>query len=81
MSFVKREDNKINSLIGMYHDQVLTTFKYINKFSAINITLGLPFVRVSPDHGTATDIIKKNKANPESFLYCLNFFEKFYKSL
>jgi len=80
-SFIKREDKKINSLIGMYHDQVLTTFKYINKFSAINITLGLPFIRVSPDHGTASDIIKKNKANPESFLYCLNFFEKFYKSI
>jgi len=80
-SFLKREDKKINSLIGMYHDQVLTTFKYINKFSAINITLGLPFIRMSPDHGTASDIIGKNKANPESFLYCLNFFEKFHKSI
>ena len=80
-SFLQREDKKINSLIGMYHDQVLTTFKYINKFSAINITLGLPFVRMSPDHGTASDIIGKNKANPESFLYCLNFFEKFHKSI
>ena len=79
--FLKREDKKINSLIGMYHDQVLTTFKYINKFSAINITLGLPFIRMSPDHGTAPDIIGKNKANPESFLYCLNFFEKFHKSI
>ena len=65
----------------MYHDQVLTTFKYINQFSAINITLGLPFIRVSPDHGTATDIIGKNKADPKSFLYCLNFFEKFYKTI
>ena len=81
ISFLKREEKKINCLIGMYHDQVLTTFKYINKFSAINITLGLPFLRVSPDHGTATDIVGKNKANPESFLYCLNFFEKFHKSI
>jgi len=80
-SFLKREDKKINSLIGMYHDQVLTTFKYINKFSAINITLGLPFIRVSPDHGTASDIIGKNRANPESFLYCLKFFEKFHKTI
>jgi len=80
-SFIKRQDEKVNSLIGMYHDQVLTTFKYINKFSAINITLGLPFIRMSPDHGTASDIIGKNKANPESFLYCLNFFEKFHKSI
>ena len=81
ISFVKREKDNIDSLIGMYHDQVLTTFKYINKFSAINITLGLPFIRISPDHGTATDIIGKNKADPKSFLYCLNFFEKFHKSI
>ena len=81
VSFMKRDERKIDSLIGMYHDQVLTTFKYINKFSAINITLGLPFLRISPDHGTAADIIGKNKANPESFLYSLNFFEKFHKSL
>ena len=81
VSFVKRKKYKINSLIGMYHDQVLTTFKYINQFSAINITLGLPFIRISPDHGTATDIIGKNKADPKSFLYCLNFFEKFHKTI
>ena len=81
VSFTKRESDGINSLIGMYHDQVLTTFKYINQFSAINITLGLPFLRISPDHGTATDIIGKNKADPKSFLYCLNFFEKFHKSI
>ena len=81
ISFVKRKKDKLNSLIGMYHDQVLTTFKYINQFSAINITLGLPFIRISPDHGTATDIIGKNKADPKSFLYCLNFFEKFHKTI
>jgi len=81
ISFIKRKKDNINSLIGMYHDQVLTTFKYINQFSAINITLGLPFIRVSPDHGTAIDIIGKNKADPKSFLYCLNFFEKFHKTI
>ena len=81
ISFVKRKKDNIDSLIGMYHDQVLTTFKYINQFYAINITLGLPFIRVSPDHGTATDIIGKNKADPKSFLYCLNFFEKFHKTI
>ena len=46
----------------MYHDQVLTPFKTIYKFDAINITLGLKYLRVSPDHGTALDLIK-NKAN------------------
>ena len=81
VSFLVREQQKINSLIGIYHDQVLTSFKYINKYSAINITLGLPFLRVSPDHGVATNIIGKNKANPDSFLYALQFFEKHHDSL
>lgn len=81
ISFLTRQEKKINSLIGMYHDQVLTTFKYISKFSAINITLGLPFLRISPDHGTGKNIIGKNKANPESFLYALKFFEKYHKSI
>jgi len=80
-SFLVRNNEKLNCLIGIYHDQVLTTFKYINKYSAINITLGLPFIRVSPDHGVATNIIGKNKADPKSFLYALNFFEKFHNSI
>lgn len=68
---------KINCLVGNYHDQVLPTFKYIHKFNAINITLGLPFLRISPDHGTAKDIKNKNLANPDSLIYALNFFEKY----
>ena len=43
----------------MYHDQVLAPFKSIFKFDAINLTLGLKYLRVSPDHGVATDLIKK----------------------
>ena len=81
VSFIERESKNLNSLIGIYHDQVLTTFKYIHKFNAINITLGLPFIRISPDHGTASNIINKNKANPQSFICCLEFFENFYKSI
>jgi 4-hydroxythreonine-4-phosphate dehydrogenase len=73
--------NKINCLIGNYHDQVLPTFKYINKFKAINITLGLPFLRISPDHGPAENIKGKNLANPESFLFALHFFEKYSKKI
>ncbi|MGB0175453.1 MAG: 4-hydroxythreonine-4-phosphate dehydrogenase PdxA, partial [Acholeplasmataceae bacterium] len=48
-------------IVGMYHDQVLPTFKSIFKFDAINLTLGLKYLRVSPDHGVASNIIKKNK--------------------
>ena len=74
--FLKREEKKINSLIGMYHDQVLTTFKYINKFSAINITLGLPFIRISPDHGPNENMLGKNKSNPLSLIKAIKFLDK-----
>ena len=50
----------------MYHDQVLTPFKLLFEFDAINITLGLPYIRLSPDHGVAKDKIKLNISNPES---------------
>ncbi len=61
----------------MYHDQVLTPFKTLFKFNAINVTLGLKYTRVSPDHGVATNLIGKNKANPESLIKCINFVNKF----
>jgi len=80
-SFLEIKKKNLNSLIGHYHDQVLTTFKYINEFNAINITLGLPFLRVSPDHGTGLNILKKNKANPDSLIYALNFYEKYSDNL
>jgi 4-hydroxy-L-threonine phosphate dehydrogenase PdxA len=63
-------------VVGMYHDQVLAPFKSINKFNAINITLGLKYLRVSPDHGTGHNILFKNIANPESLLNSINFFSK-----
>ena len=52
-------------IIGMFHDQIISPFKTLFKFDAINITLGLKYLRVSPDHGIASDIILKNKANPK----------------
>ena len=64
---------------GMYHDQVITPFKTLLKFNAINITLGLKYLRVSPDHGTAEDIIRKNKANPQSLIDCIQFLNKYGK--
>ncbi|MDC0943020.1 4-hydroxythreonine-4-phosphate dehydrogenase PdxA [Pelagibacteraceae bacterium] len=66
-------------ILGMYHDQVLGPFKALFKFNAINTTLGLKYLRVSPDHGTAVDLIGKNKANIESFLSCISFINKFGK--
>ena len=64
-------------IVGMYHDQILGPFKALFKFDAINITLGLKYLRTSPDHGTASNLIGKNKANPESLIKCINFISKF----
>ena len=66
-------------IVGMYHDQVLTPFKTLFKFDAINITVGLKYLRTSPDHGTAINIIKKKKSNAISLLKCINFINKFTK--
>ena len=68
---------KFDLIVGMYHDQVLTPFKTIHKFNAINITLGLKYLRVSPDHGTSMNLLYKNKANPYSLIKCINFVDKF----
>ena len=62
--------------VGMYHDQVLTPIKTIFGFNATNLTLGLPFLRVSPDHGTNNEMIGKNKSNAQSLISSINFFKK-----
>ena len=58
----------------MYHDQVLTPFKALFRHNAINITLGLPYIRISPDHGVADNILGKKQASPESLIECIKFF-------
>ena len=75
-SFMIYEKNKFDVIFGMYHDQVLTSFKALFKYNAVNITLGLPFIRISPDHGVAENIIGKNIANPNSLIYSIKFFNK-----
>ena len=60
----------------MYHDQVLAPMKTIFEFDAINITLGLPFIRVSPDHGPNEEMVGKNLSNPESLIQAINFLDK-----
>ncbi|MFZ9453532.1 MAG: 4-hydroxythreonine-4-phosphate dehydrogenase PdxA [Candidatus Fonsibacter ubiquis] len=76
-SFLQRNKLKIDVLIGHYHDQVLTAFKTKFDLDAINITIGLPFIRISPDHGIGTDIIGKGIANPKSFKNAIKFFSKY----
>ena len=76
-SFLQRAKLKIDVLIGHYHDQILTTFKSQFDLDAINITIGLPFIRISPDHGVGTGIIGKGIADPKSFKKAVSFFSKY----
>ena len=74
--FMSNNIKNFNVVIGMYHDQVLTPMKSIHNFDAINITLGLPFIRISPDHGPNDKMIGKNKSNPNSLIAAINFLDK-----
>ena len=74
--FLKDNRKKFDVVIGMYHDQVLTPFKTIFEYNAINITLGLPFIRVSPDHGPNEKMLGKNISNPLSLIAAINFLDK-----
>ena len=68
---------KFDVIFGMYHDQIITPFKTLFRFDAINITIGLKYLRVSPDHGVANKLIGKNKANPMSLIKCIDFINKY----
>ena len=59
----------------MYHDQVLTPIKTLFEYDAINITLGLPFIRISPDHGPNEKMLGKNLSNPLSLIKAIIFLE------
>ena len=61
-----------DAILAMYHDQALPVVKYIGFDHAVNVTLGLPFIRTSVDHGTALDIAGTNNANPGSMLAAIN---------
>jgi len=71
--FMKKNRKNFDVVVGMYHDQVLAPFKTLYEFDAINITLGLKYLRVSPDHGTASDLIGKNIASPQSLISAIKF--------
>ena len=74
--FQKKNLNKFHVVIGMYHDQVLTPLKTLYKFDAVNITLGLPYLRISPDHGTNNEMLGQKKSDPQSLYSAINFFNK-----
>jgi len=74
--FLKNNRKKFDLIIGMYHDQVLTPLKTLFEYDAINITLGLPFIRVSPDHGPNETMLGKNLSNPLSLSRAIKFLDK-----
>ena len=74
--FLKQNRSKYNVILGMYHDQVLSPLKTLYEYDAINITLGLPFTRISPDHGPNEHMLGKNKSNPLSLVRAISFLDK-----
>ena len=74
--FLEKNYKKFNVIVGMYHDQVLTPIKTIYGFDAINITLGLPFLRITPDHGPNESMLGKNKSSANSLINALLFTNK-----
>ena len=66
--FMRARKGEFDAVIAMTHDQGLIPVKYLGVEEGVNVTLGLPFVRTSPDHGTAFDIAGQGRANPASML-------------
>jgi 4-hydroxythreonine-4-phosphate dehydrogenase len=74
-------EGKADAVVCMYHDQGLIPLKMIAFDQGVNVTLGIPFVRTSPDHGTAFDIAGKNKANPGSMIEAIRLACKWTRGL
>jgi 4-hydroxythreonine-4-phosphate dehydrogenase len=64
--FLRALKGEFDAVVAMYHDQGLIPVKLVAFDTSVNLTLGLPIIRTSPDHGTAFDIVGQNKANPSS---------------
>ena len=75
--FVNAIQGRYDMVIAMYHDQGLIPIKMLAFDSAVNVTLGLPILRTSVDHGTAFDIVGQNQANPGSMKAALNLAARF----
>ena len=73
--FTKSNRDKYNIIVGMYHDQVLTPIKTLFEYNAINLTIGLPFIRVSPDHGPNEKMLGQKKSDITSLLNSIRFLD------
>ena len=74
--FLKQNRIKYDVILGMYHDQVLTPLKTLKEYDAINITLGLPFYRISPDHGPNIKMFNQNLSTPISLIKAIQFLDR-----
>ncbi len=74
--FLKQNRIKYDVILGMYHDQVLAPIKTLKEYDAINITLGLPFYRISPDHGPNEKMINKKISTPVSLIKAIQFLDQ-----
>ena len=73
--FLLKKKQKYDAYVSFYHDQGLPMFKAVAGLNGVNVTLGLPFLRVSVDHGTAFDIAGKNIASPQGLISAIKFVE------
>ena len=73
-------EGRLDAVVAMYHDQGLAPFKMISFREGVNVTLGLPYLRTSPDHGTAFDIAYRNQAFSTAFLNSTRLVEKVFTS-
>lgn len=67
--------------LAMYHDQALIPFKTLSFYDGVNVTLGLPFIRTSPDHGTAYNLAGTGRANPASLIAAIKLAERMHRRL
>ncbi|MGC8767439.1 MAG: PdxA family dehydrogenase [Brevinematia bacterium] len=72
-AFIEYKKRGLDCLVCLYHDQGLIGFKLMHFDDGVNVTIGLPFVRCSPDHGTAFDIVGKGIANYKSMLNSIKY--------
>ncbi len=79
--YMMAREGRFDVVVAQYHDQGLIPVKYLGLEKGVNITLGLPFIRTSPDHGTAFDIAGKGKADPASMTTALTMAEKLLKAM
>ena len=78
--FANRKFENYDVVFGLYHDQILIPFKYINSGKGVNFSAGLPIIRTSPDHGTAYDIAGKGIADESSMIQAFKYADLIYKN-